>query len=39
MDKKYRQIAERALHSEFAYALGISADKVDDFIKSRKNDD
>lgn len=39
MDKKYRQIAERALHSEFGYALGISADKVDDFIKSRKNDD
>ena len=37
MDKKYRQIAEKALYSEFAYALDISADEVDGFIKDRKN--
>lgn len=37
IDKKYRQIAERALYSEFAYALGISPDEVDGFIKDRTN--
>lgn len=38
MDRKYRQIAEKALYSEFGYALEIPAEKVEDFIKTRKND-
>ena len=36
MDRKYRQIAEKALHSELSYALDIPVDKVEEFIVNRK---
>jgi len=40
MDKKYRQMLEHALYSEFSYALGIPIDKVGEFIAEQlqKND-
>lgn len=35
VDAQYLKTAERMLHGELAYALGISADEVADYIRSR----
>ena len=36
MDKKYQQVAERALYSELAYALGISVNEVESVVWKRQ---
>lgn len=36
MDKKYRQLLEHALYSEFSYALGIPENMVESFIQEQK---
>ena len=36
MDKKYQQVAERALYSELAYALGISVNEVESVLWKRQ---
>lgn len=37
MDKKYQQLLEHALYSEFSYVLGIPESKVESFIYEHKN--
>ncbi len=36
MDKKYQQLLEHALYSEFSYALGIPENKVEGFINEQR---
>ena len=36
MDKKYQQMLEHALYSEFSYALGIPESKVEGFINEQR---
>ena len=36
MDKKYQQLLEHALYSEFSYALGIPENKVEGFIYEQR---